>query len=410
MKLLTFLGVGRYDETEYNWNGQSVLGRFAPMASSKFSNADQVIVFATQEAELAHGQAFRSALNLPVHFVPVPKGENEDELWQVFSKVAENVVPGEEVAFDVTHGLRSFPLVGILAAAFLRTGLRVSLKAVYYGAFDVRDQSVSPNRTPMFDLTPMLTLLEWAIASDRFSRTGDGRYFASLLREQQKKLALKSRKKSDQLTQVGNIGKLASALTDISQSLSLIRPQLAMRQIERLPTQVQAALPMLAQASATLPFQMMLNATLQSFEQLSLSDPSSDLRQDLLTQRAMIRWYADHEHWMQAVSLAREWLVSWVMLQFGLTSLTVLADRHRIEGVVNSEAEEFVKIKQQHMTYQPVFLKTLPQVETVLGLWKSLTNTRNDIDHAAMRENPQEPDTLVKQIQGYIRALEDLPL
>jgi CRISPR-associated Csx2 family protein len=414
MKVISFLGTGTYSETEYVLAGQPpVRTRYAPVASCHFAQADSLVVFATREAEETHAQALKEALQLPdanVHFVLVPKGENESELWQIFSRVAENVVPGEELAFDVTHGLRSFPLVGLLAAAFLRVGFGIQLKSVFYGAFDVRDQSVTPNRTPMFDLTPMLTLLEWAAASDRFNRTGDSRYFASLLREEQKRLALQAQKEPARLAQIGQIGKLASALTNLSQSLSLIRPHQVMQHADHLTLQAQNALSVLSQSGAALPFQMLFDSTLQAYQSLALPTPEGDARQDLLVQRELIQWYAQREHWMQAVSLAREWLVSWMMFHLGMTSLTALSDRHRIEGVVNSEAAEFLKAKKEGLAFQPVFLKSIPDLEIVLGLWKALTDTRNDIDHAGMRDNPETPENLTKNIAAYIQALNGLSL
>jgi len=414
VKLITFLGVGGYQKTEYVLNGHPpVVAEYSPVASRHFAQADSVVVFATEEAEQAHRQPLTAALGIAeqnVRFIPVPKGKNETELWQIFSGVAESVVPGEELAFDVTHGLRSFPLVGLLAAAFLRVGFGIQLRAVYYGAFDVRDQSVTPNRTPVFDLTPMLTLLEWAAAADRFNRTGDSRYFASLLRDEQKRLALQAQNQPQRLAQIGQIGKLVGALNNLSQALSLIRPHQVMQQAEQLAPQAQNALSVLAQSGAALPFQMLLDATLKTYQPLALADPAADSRQDLLTQRELIRWYARREHWMQAASLAREWLVSWIMLHLGLTSLTVLSDRYRIEGVVNSEAEEFLKAKKSGAAFQPVFLKSVPCLETVLGLWKSLTDTRNDIDHAGMRENPETPENLIKNIANYIETLNSLPL
>ncbi len=413
MKLFTFLGTGQYDETEYTWQRQSVIARYAPAASCRFVQADEAVVFATPEATQAHGQALQDALGLPAHavrFVPVPKGENEVELWPVFGKLAENVAAGEELVFDVTHGLRSFPLVGLLAAAFLRVGFGIELKAVFYGAFDVRDRSVTPHRTPMFDLTPMLTLLEWAAASDRFNRTGDARYFASLLGQEQKRLALQAQGEPQELEQIGHIGRLSGALTNISQALALIRPYQVMQQVEDLPGQAQAALPVLTQTGAALPFQMLLDSTLQAYMPLALADPPADTRQDLLTQRALIGWYAEREHWMQAVSLAREWLVSWVMFQLGMKSLTRFSDRQRIEGVVNSEAAEFVRAKEEGLPFQPVFLRSLPQTDAVLGLWKDLTRTRNDIDHAGMRENPEMPENLIKSIGKCIERLSALPV
>lgn len=412
MKLLTFLGTGTYSETEYVWNEQSVVCCYAMAASAQFAKADEVIVFATDEAQQTHEQPLRQSMpaDVKVTFVLVKKGENESELWEIFSQVARAVQRNEEIAFDVTHGLRSFPLIGLLAAAFLRTGLGVKLKRVFYGAFDVRDKSVTPNRTPMFDLTPMLTLLEWAVAADRFNRTGDSRYFASLLREQQKILALQAQKEPERLQEIGKLGTLSSALTDISQSLALIRPHLAMAQIEKLSAQAESALPVLAETEAALPFRLVLDATLETYRPLGLAHPEDDTRRDLETQRALIAWYAEREHWAQAVSLAREWLVSWVMFHLGMNTLTSLSDRHRIEGVVNSEAEEFLKAKKAGQAFQPVFLKSLPQVETVLGLWKALTDARNDIDHAGMREEPHTPQDLIKQIRKHIEAIQSLTL
>jgi hypothetical protein len=149
---------------------------------------------------------------------------------------------------------------------------------------------------------------------------------------------------------------------------------------------------------------------LQSYAPLALASPLTDSRQDLLTQREMIVWYSDREHWMQAVSLAREWLVSWVMFHLEINSLTVLSDRHRIESVINNEATEFLKAKKVGKIFRPVSLQALPLPETVFGLWKSLTDTRNDIDHAAMRETPEKPEVLVKNIKSYIKTLFLLPI
>lgn len=411
VKLLAFLGTGRYDKTEYIWQGKSAIACYAMVASAQFCQTDKAIIFATKEAQQTHEQPLRQDMpkQVVVDFVSVPKGEEESELWDIFTQVAEHVQPGEEIAFDVTHGLRSFPLIGLLAAAFLRAGLGVRLQRVFYGAFDVRDQSVTPNRTPMFDLTPMLTLLEWAVAADRFNRTGDSRYFASLLRQQQKNLASQAQEQP-QRQQIGKIGVLASALTNISQSLALIRPHLAMQKIEQLPAQAEAALPILAEAKAAQPFHLLLDATLKTYSPLGLANPLGDTLRNIKTQRELIIWYAEREHWVQAVSLAREWLVSWVMFYLGMNTLTILSDRQRIEDVINSEAEEFLRAKKAKRAFQPVFLKTLPQIETMLGLWKALADVRNDIDHAGMRENPQEPQKLIDQIKKHIETIRQLPL
>ena len=195
MKLLTFLGVADYQETCYTWNGEECRTPFSPVASCAFLKPDDVMVFLTEDAQQKVYPNFLLELDRKVpekvktSALPVPLGKDEQELWSIFDKISGCVQPGEEVAFDITNGLRHFPLVGLLAAAFLQSGLGVKLQAVLYGAFDVGRQ-VSPGRTPMFDLSPMLALLEWAAAADRFNRTGDSRYLASLVNSQRKNLAM----------------------------------------------------------------------------------------------------------------------------------------------------------------------------------------------------------------------------
>ncbi len=193
MKLLTFLGTGKYQPTTYEWNGQAWEAEFAPAASCRFLEADEVAVFLTEEAQQRVFERFVNALPPTVRIQPleVPLGKSETEMWGIFERVRSQVQPGEEVAFDVTHGLRSSPILSILAAAFLKAGFGVQIRAVLYGALEagVKDESGPTVRAPMFDLTPLLTLLEWAAAADRFNRTGDSRYLASLLRQQQKAIA-----------------------------------------------------------------------------------------------------------------------------------------------------------------------------------------------------------------------------
>lgn len=409
-KLVAFLGKGKYDTTEYVWGDRSLICQYSMVASTSFMEADQVVVFATREARESHEQPLRQAMPEWAHLevIEIPRGEKQEELWEIFSLVAGAVQNRDVLVFDVTHGLRSFPIIGVLAAAFLRSALGLDLRAVLYGAYDVRDQSVTPSRTQMFDLTPLLTLLEWAVAADRFNRTGDSRYFASLLKQKQAHLAKQFQGRREELTQLGDLGRLSGALSEISQSLALIRPHLAMQQIAALRPKMEKALPLLEKEVK--PFRLVFDIVLNAYESLALSEPTSEPWKDLECERRMIEWYADREHWVQAISLTREWLLSWVMYHLGLNSFTDLSDRHRIESVVNSEADEFVQAKRDGTEFNSVFLKQIPNLDRVLGLWKNVAEVRNDIDHAGMRQNPKEPNSLVSGVKSIIEQIKELPI
>ena len=414
MKLLTFLGTGRYHKTTYLWKEQEHTAWYAPVASVSFLKPEQLVVFLTEEAEEKVFPDFRNALpdGLRVETRPVPLGRTETEFWAIFSALLQAVEEGDDIAFDITHGLRSFPYVSLLVAAYLRAMMNVNIQAVLYGAFEVRDTSVTPNRAPMFDLSPMLALLEWATATDRFNRTGDSRYLSSLLREQQKHLARRWQGQQEQLRRLSALGNLAASMDKITQALRLIRPHDTMGLAATLPDYTNNAKPVLAEAAGALPFALLLDKITDTYAPLGLQDSDSSRNQKhaLEKERLMIRWYAEREQWVQAAALAREWLVSWVMAHLNISPETSSAERHRVEDFVNSEAEAYLQAKKEKRAFTPIFLRDLPHAETLLSLWKSFTDVRNDILHAGMRDDPKHPNSLIKQIQRALSDIENLPL
>jgi len=410
MKLLTFLGTGKYEETIYvlgEHDKREQGARYAPVASCAFLQPSELIVFATENAKKAHGNALSSSVTVPVTFVPIPLGKDERELWQIFASIAANVRPRDEVAFDITHGLRSSPLLGLFAAAFLRAGLEVNVRAILYGAYDV-GKIISPGKTPMFDLSPMLGLLEWASAADRFNRTGDARYLATLVEKQRKTLACAAQGDHAALEQAGALGNLASTLSKISEGLRLIRPHQVMDQVAGLSERVERARPALERAATAQPFQLLLDRVIETYQPLaspSSTEPHVQLRQTLEIERRLIHWYAERELWVQAISLAREWLVSWVMFHLGIVNITQRNLREHVSNVLGSEADNLVKAR-----HEPIFLASLPNRDQVLKLWKPLTDARNDVLHAGMRDDPRKPEDLIKQISEHIETLDTLAL
>lgn len=412
MKLLTFLGVADYKETLYTWKDQQVQAKYAPLAACKFLNPKSITLFLTEDAQEKVAD-FKSALSpqLELNLVPIPLGKNQEELWQIFDLIASSVEPFEEVAFDITHGLRSSPLLGLLAAGFLSSGLNVQLKAVLYGAYDV-GKVVSPGITPMFDLSPMLALLQWSAASDRFNQTGDARHLASLLREHRKALAVLAQDDPAGLMEVGHLGNLASGLEDISQSLKLIRPYQALVHTDRLPNLTKKARPLLERTPTTRPFYYLLENVEKSFAELGMADAEDpqNLSAALDKQRLVIHWYIQHEHWVQAVTLCREWLISWVMARLNRPAVTNRNLREQTEKDINADAYSLRQSQQLKTVFTASFLAAIPDVEHVLDLWNKLTNVRNDIDHAGMRESAKSPESLIKVILKVKNEIDVLAL
>ena len=230
--------------------------------------------------------------------------------------------------------------------------------------------------------------------------------------DQRKNLALAALKNAKLLEEVGYLGNLAGALTDISESLELIRPFQTIQSVAWLPETIRKARPALARTAQARPFAMVLEEVARAYQPLAQDQPESadTIQATLEKERTLISWYASRQHWVPAVSLAREWLLSWIMYKLGMIDLTQHEGRLRIENVVGAEANDFRTSKKAKADFHTIFLTPIPTLDAVLELWLELADVRNDIDHAGMREMPGKPKDLIKRINKCIKAIDQLPI
>jgi CRISPR-associated DxTHG motif protein len=404
-KLITFLGLKAQD-TLYELDGQKQSGRVFAEALYHLVPFDQMLVCATPDAK-RDVYPILLALNDPrLVLVPIPTGKTTEEMWRIFDIIVDQVNEGDEVTFDITHGLRSLPFLVFLFAAYLRSAKNIHLRAVYYGALELAKET---GVAPVINLTEFVGILDWLTASDEFIQHGDSRRLANLLRSQRDRLAHqagggRSFPAGEQLNGV------ASVLEEISLGLSVIRPEQVMTAVDTYPAKLKMAADTLQELPATHPFILLLERITDTYRDMALKDPREpeSIWQSLACERTMIRWYVGHEHYVQSVTLAREWLVSWLMAYLGYDQLTSEVDRKQVEDRLNGDV-----IQQQSGKKQKKPLKLpapAPNYESALALWSQIRELRNDIDHAGMRDDPQKASSLHRNIMKLPDALDAFPL
>ncbi len=416
MKLLTFLGAGKAYETTYVLDdGRSHTAPYCGVALARFHPNSEMRVFVTDEARAKHLAAFTAeAEDYVASLLPVdiPDGRNETEMWGIFEAVVAQVEPGDTVIFDITHGFRSLPFLSFLAAAYLRVVRAIKLAAVYYGNFEARDRSVTPNRAPVVDLTRFVDLLDWTVAADRFVRQGDAQDLAarlnSLIPDRQvlsHDLAARQTKKL--------LKDAASELTHVSQALQLLRPAETMDAIALLPGKIDA----LRQVTllGTLPFGLVADRVKAEYAPLALAANAQQVRpvEALRIEREMIQWHLDRSQFVQAVGLGREWLVTWMLLHAGFGDPLCKATREEVERVIttaNKERQAQSGAFGDHVFSTGKKLRKIPQAATALDLYNTLGDLRNDIMHAGKRPNPSKAATLAGGVEKHCRRLFELPL
>lgn len=408
MNLLTFLGANKYSETTYVLGEQSHTTCYCPAAIAHFYRPDNTLVVVTQKAKEMHFEPLAdeiSAITHPIE-VPIPDGHSEADLWTIFNALTDQVKDGDELIVDITNGFRSLPFLSFLAVAFLRMARRVNVRHIYYGAWDARNAA---NESPVFDLTPFVSLLDWTIATDRFIRFGDATDLGGLLREG---IPSSSLMRDDlQAREIGNKLKgAAAAMESVSLALRLTRPLETMVASANLVNTLQQASFTITQKAP--PFGLLAEQIRLAYEPLAITNPlqKSDWQNNLAIQLDLIGWYLDKGQVVQALTLAREWLVSVLVYHFNSESLIDYeTSRKPVENALNNEVERH-KPKPRSPLRPAVDeeLRALTNHREIGKVWDKLTELRNDIAHVGMNLKPKKADKLRKEAQDILPRLQTL--
>ncbi|MEM1673075.1 MAG: TM1812 family CRISPR-associated protein, partial [Archaeoglobaceae archaeon] len=116
--------------------------------------------------------------------------------------------------------------------------------------------------------------------------------------------------------------------------------------------------------------------------------------------------YLDKGLIMQAVTLAREWVVNWVALQRGCGDWLERNYREEIEKALGGAA---AKLRSQQACVPNWFVQ-LPKSQEVAQLWDWLTDLRNDLAHCGMRKDAAgigRIEQRAKEIPQKLRSLMD---
>ncbi len=371
LKVLTFLGIGPrdgYQSTTYTKHDGSEVYKthLFPEAVAKLYEPEQITVFVTplvQQDEKGYLKYLNERLDSQLQIENIPNGNSEAELWEIFQICADAVDEGDEIIFDITHAFRSLPLLIFIVAVYLRQVKNVTLTHIIYGGYEARDRHT--NRSPIFDLTPFIRLLDWTNAVNVFQRSGDARPIAGL----------------DVPEDISNaLSGLSEALltnrTLEAQSAAFAFNGLNLTQNVQIPA----------------PFGMLIGQLQANYRDMAVYTPNANPQTSLKKQAVQIEWYVENQHYLQAITLIREWLVSWECLQQNHGDWLSQSRRQAAEKALNERVErrdsEFAKA-----------FETLIADQTPTKLWHQCFVLRNDLAHCGMRHNPK-PQSATDAIQA----------
>jgi len=354
----------------------------------EFFKPDKVIVLVTEEAEKSEDFTnLQEELGALLEKVSIPSGKSEKELWDIFDCLADRVQSSDEVILDVTHAFRSLPLFSFGVAVYLRRVYDdISVSRIVYGAYEARKE----NRSPVFDLTPLLDLMDWTSGCEFFLRRSDAEILAQRLRESQSRFW---RKKNDVSAEA-----FPRRLNTVAQKLRILSGALHLGRLREVMGTAHDILPLLKEVAYEAehyakPFRRILDEIKREVEDLAYENPDVLDKKNLERQLKMIEYCYKKGLVVQAVTTAREWMVNWLLLKKGEMNWLNRDIREKVEEELNCEAKLFISNK------------TGPKYADI---WDRLRVLRNDVAHCGMNENPSRIDRILMNAEEIIAELKEL--
>jgi len=318
---------------------------------------------------------------VPFQPLPIPEGHSEPELWEIFDALTNAVQEGEEVVFDITNSFRSIPFLSFLAIAYLKAAKKVKVKNVLYGAWDAKD---ADNRSPVFDLTPFVTLLDWLTATEQFIQTGNARGLSALLNPEN--LA------------TGALSNASVTLDTISQAALLCQPFTLMQEVGKLETAIRQAQQELRVTAP--PFGVLKTKIVDAFGQFV--NDGSDVAAMLRTEFRLVEWYYQKGQIVQAVTLAREWLIDAVTYRLGQPLDYLIDNRVPFEKAISGMTllgkpdpeNQDRTFTENDLNRWGLELLQWAERDQLAQLWVDLKNVRNPLDHAEHQRKKEKEKTL----------------
>ncbi|MBI1240427.1 TIGR02221 family CRISPR-associated protein [Umezakia ovalisporum] len=404
-RIITFLGI-QAKKTTYSFEGKNYDGEVFAEALRKFCDYESMLVCVTSEAQKKTFPILEKLEDKRIEAVEIPNGETTEQMWETFKKITEKVDENDHVIFDITHGLRSLPFLIFLFAAYLKAAKNVTIEAIYYGAWEL---GFSNNGiAPVIDLSEFVGMLDWLTATERFVEIGDGQALADLLKN-----AIPSREELTNnpasRTLRGQLEKTAKSIENISLALNVTRPIETMESATKLEKILQEAAPSFAERAK--PFSLLSERVGKEYGQFALKDPKDQaaLAENLWLQLQMIEWYLQRDRIVQAVTLAREWLISVLVLRFDESMFDNHNSRTPVENAINNAVEK------GRLSPRPINpsrcddkFAALAQADEFGKLWSQMTQLRNDIAHVGMNLDPKSALTLKNQAVSLYPLLQKL--
>lgn len=334
-------------------------------------------------------------LSTPIETIRIPDGNNEDEIWQIFSDIYKVLNDEDELYFDLTHGFRYLPMMVLVLGNYAKFLKHTEVKNITYGNYESRDKET--NIAPIINITPLAALQDWTNAAADYLEHGDA---TKLKICADKPLITIARETKGQDQDATTLIKLSKQLYEFSNLISFNRGDEII--IGKQSEQIKALLEK-ADAEYIRPMGPLFKQIAKSVRNFNPDSPENMIEASRLC--------LDHSDFQASITLLQEGIVSMLCRKFHL-DVKDKGDRE-----IATQALNKLGLELQNKEYRPLS----PYKETIIkriidsgiisselaNQWNKITEDRNDFNHAGLRASYKDAETLRNNISSYLSAVCD---
>ncbi len=333
--------------------------------------------------------------------IDIPDGKSEKEIWEIFEKVYENIPEKSSIIFDITHAFRSIPMLAISLLNYAKVLKNIKVEGIYYGAVEtlgtrkeIENMPLNQRNAPIFELTQFNELIDWSNAAYDFINYG----IATKLKEmniEKIKPVLKATKGKDEIAQ--KIRFISNELDKISLSLSTVRGKEIYEDLNF--TKIREYLKEIKDNIKIQPFKPLvvkINNKISDFEK-------GDIKNLFLASK----FCYEHNLIQQSITILQEAIITYYCEKFNF-NYTDLEKRNLIAQLFIIKNRNIPENKWKSPAGDNKYLtkQILNKIDrNFANYYNSLTNLRNDINHAGFLENRIEAGGFKKKIENYYKKI-----
>ena len=132
---------------------------------------------------------------------------------------------------------------------------------------------------------------------------------------------------------------------------------------------------------------------------MAVPEPNNDRYQkdSLKAQYQQIKWYMENQHYLQAITLMLEWLISYECLRGNYREWLTDGSREEAKNALN----------ERRGNNGNVFAGLNEELQTLNSLWDKCVKIRHDLAHCGMRLNPQNAEDAITGINELFQKFKD---